>query len=336
MVEEMKQLGQHHTLFNGIDASTQKRFNLRAHILNVAGDGIALAEAMGLASPGNAIRPCHHCTIKATQAPNGTYYIPHQPQHFTQPLPKRENLRVMLDLWREIEAIGRKKDIGTRVGIKRWSILNELPSIHQPRSYALDLMHNVLSNITPQLYALWTGSRFDSDDMRQLKTKAKLQARKDAQSASQQRAQPTSLPLQQPAAYVIPDKEWISISHSIEQSRSTIPQSLGQGGRSIANHSKGFKAMEWEAFLLHYAIPMLEHHTEFHPYLKNFLLLKEIYIVARSWKISHLQLDQLRSQCKQFVKSFELLYIQGDENRMKVCGINIHSLLHLGRSYLHT
>lgn len=50
MVEEMKKLGQHHTPFVGINASTQKRFCLRAHILNVAGDGIALAEAMGLAS----------------------------------------------------------------------------------------------------------------------------------------------------------------------------------------------------------------------------------------------------------------------------------------------
>ena len=104
-------------------------------MINISRDGPALAKAMGIANPGNAIRPCHYCTIRATRAPNGTYYIPHSADQLRGNLNYRYNLRAMIAEWHSIQAVGKKKEMSTLSGIRRWSIFNELPSIHMPRRY---------------------------------------------------------------------------------------------------------------------------------------------------------------------------------------------------------
>ena len=107
-------------------------------MINISRDGPALVEVMGMANPGNAIRPCHYCTIRATRAPNGTYYILHSAEELRGNLNYRHNLRAMMEELYSIQAIGKKKEMATLSSIRRWSIFNELPSIHIPRRYVID------------------------------------------------------------------------------------------------------------------------------------------------------------------------------------------------------
>ena len=88
--------------------------------------------------------------------------------------------------------------------------------------------------------------------------------------------------------------------------------------------------MEWQAWLILYAIPLLEHIPEFLPYLRNFALLRDIYLIARSWSISSADLIKLRSLCVEFVRTYQELYYSGVNERIFVMGINIHLLLYLG------
>ena len=50
-----------------------------------------------------------------------------------------------------------------------------------------------------------------------------------------------------------------------------------------------------------YTIPLLEDQPELEPWLDIIILLRDIYLIVRSWLISREQLESLRSMCIKFV-----------------------------------
>ena len=74
---------------------------------------------MGIANPGNAIRPCYYYTIRATRALNSIYYIPHSAKELRGNLNYRHNLRAIIEELYSIQAIGKKKEIATLSSIRR-------------------------------------------------------------------------------------------------------------------------------------------------------------------------------------------------------------------------
>ena len=78
LVNELQQLD------NGIldveDRHNGSFFTLRAHVLLVTGDGLAIAQIMGTKSLGAALKPCCMCDKEGTPSCKGrktTYYFPH-------------------------------------------------------------------------------------------------------------------------------------------------------------------------------------------------------------------------------------------------------------------
>lgn len=69
-------------------------------------------------------------------------------------------------------------------------------------------------------------------------------------------------------------------------------------------------------------------------YLENFQDLRKLYKISRQRAISHAELVEVARLSKQFLVNFERLYYRGDERRIRVCTINIHSIIHLCRSPL--
>jgi hypothetical protein len=123
---------------------------------------------MGMATPGNAIKPCHQCQIIATKGLNNHYYPAYTLEDFVE-LKPRNNLREMIELWDECNAIGKKKKLLRLYGITRKSILLQLSSLHFPRSFPLDPMHCILLNVTPRIVEYWGGKWLQQE--RQLATK---------------------------------------------------------------------------------------------------------------------------------------------------------------------
>ena len=82
-----------------------------------------------------------------------------------------------------------------------------------------------------------------------------------------------------------------------------------------------------------YAIPLLEDQPELEPWLDIIILLRDIYLIARSWSISREQLESLRSMCIEFVTKWQVYYLEGENGRISSMGVNVHYLLHLGQFY---
>ncbi|CCD56290.1 hypothetical protein BofuT4_P149000.1 [Botrytis cinerea T4] len=351
-----------HRLYNSF---TKKPFTLRAWIIIVSGDGPGRAESMGLKEPGNAYRPCHYCMICGVRKPDGgSYYIPHTAAQLqVGGLELRNNVRRQLNEWEGMRVSKAAK--GKYWGFARCSILLRLESIHFTKSAGIDIMHCILQNIVQDLHLLWGGRRFNLDDEKFYRKRVKeLKKRRKQQ---EHRALFSSLGPGNPALdrvrnatasqvsgsedverdvkdqredgldeeaflapYVVPEKEWRRLGTIQEEARYTIPSQLGQGARRIDKYWKGYKAAEWEEFLIRDGTILLADLPGFNPYLENFTLLKDIYVLCRKRSISEEDIKSLEQKSRDFVRTFQELYYQDKEDRMKVCKINIHSLLHLG------
>jgi hypothetical protein len=289
-----------------VDGDTGKEFVLRAHVLIVTGDGPATADAMGMKSPGNAFRPCRMCEIEGvrrTDVRKSPYYVPHTDYPFERP-PIRTRLRA------DIELVEEANDDESRkvTGIKGKSELLRLRSIHFPRSFPGDIMHCVLQNVTPMLFQLWNRTKLTIDD----KNTSNPTAHQDG----------SGLP-----SYYLEKDDLDSIGEALAQSRATIPLSLGHAPRRIDNHYKGFKAAEWKAWLIHYGTPLLWQHLH-ETYLANFRDLGTFYRLATAPVVSCDDVSQIASIARNFVRRYEKIYYRNEQERLPVCTINIHSILH--------
>lgn len=280
-----------------LDGRTLASFNLRAWVTMVTGDGPALADAIGMKRPGNAFRPCRTCQIKAEKGgPRArTYYVPHSGYNFKNP-PLRSNLREVIRLVAEADS-----EESSRIsGISRSSILLELRSLHFPRSFPADIMHLVLQNIAPTLYALWNRTKLSCD--------------KDEH---------------QP--YHLGGESIESISSALADSRSHVPTYLGHAPRRIDNHHKGYKAAEWEAWLKLFGVPLLDQRLN-EQCVDNFRILCQIYTLATRHFLRPADIRFLDALVVKFVQSYEQIYLGAgsshDLQRLPVCSVNIHYLLH--------
>lgn len=329
-IEELNHLGRE-GVDNVYNDSTGTLFTLRAFVILVTGDGPASAEAMGMKNPGNAYRPCHHCMIEGEKGANGIYYIPHT-NIDVDSLPARKNLRQVLTSFGTITNKALREAKGKELGLTRASILLELQSLRFPESFPLDLMHCLHLNISPMLHTLM-GGRKSADDPSSKSALRKYQKRvaKDFGEAAAA-ALVESEAFLPPQDCVISVKNWREIGAWQESSRKTIPSLLGQGPRPIDTRVKGYKAAEWEAWLVRDGLTLMAHMgPAFLPYLQNFSRLRDIYLLATARTITPQQLHTLRCQCYTWVTEFEDLYHGGDFDRLSVCKINAHSLLHLGK-----
>jgi Transposase family tnp2 len=289
-----------------IDGDDGQEFVLRAHVLIVTGDGPAVADAMGMKSPGNAYRPCRMCKIPGERrygARHSPYYVPHTTFAFDNP-PMRTDLR------EDIRLVEEAGDDKTRMltGIRGSTELLRLQSIHFPRSFPGDIMHCVLQNITPCLFQLWNRTKLAIDD-----TNPSQPTRCTDRSGM--------------PSYYLATSDLNSIGDALSRSHSTIPTSLGHAPRRIDNHYKGFKAAEWKAWLIHYGPPLLWKHLH-ERYLANFRILGQFYKLSTAPLISRDSVQKIAALARQFVGSYEELYYRNEQERLPVCTINIHSILH--------
>jgi hypothetical protein len=282
-----------------IDGETRSVFQLRAWVTMVTGDGPALADAIGMKRPGNAFRPCRTCEIKAERGDgkSKTYYVPHTNYDFGNPS-LRSNLREIIKL---VDAAD-SEEYRKLFGISRSSILLELRSLHFPRSFPADIMHQVLLNIVSLLYKLWNRTKLAIDD------------RNDSNFAIR--------------PYHLDDAAIGIISSALETARANIPSYLGHAPRRIDNHYNSYKAAEWEAWLKLFGVPLLDQHLD-ERYVDNFRTLSRIYTLATRHSLNGVDIDLLEVLALQFVQSFESLYFGGDPQKLPVCSVNIHYLLHL-------
>ena len=291
LVDEMVEMGDG---VPALDGRTLTSFDLRAWITMVTGGGPALADAIGMKRPGHALRPCRTCLIEAESA-GRTYYVPHSSYDFNNP-PLRSGFREAIQLVEETDS----EEDRRVTGISRSSILLELRSVHFPRSFPADIMQLVLRNITPTLSALWNRTKLSCDE---------------------DNRQPYHLNRQSVKA----------INSALFYSRTHVPADL-DAPRRVNKRHKGDKATEWEAWLKWFGLPLLDQRLN-DQYLDNFRILGQIYTLATRHSLCQADIELLDSLVIGFVRSYEQLYLgtapNHDPQRLPVCSVNIHYLLHL-------
>jgi hypothetical protein len=279
---------------------------------------------MGMKCPGNAYRPCRTCKIVGTrkESERGIYFVPHSDYNFQDP-PVRTGLRERIDL---VERASTRLD-GTasttdayrkKHGITRKSILLELESIHFPRSFPVDIMHCVLLNITRMMFKLWIRKHLPIDDQKRRGNYVDTSGR---------------------APYYLRSDKLDEIGSALATARPDIPAHLGHAPRRIDNHYKGFKASEWKGWLLYFGVPLLDQSfteggdsgrakSERAEYVANFRQLGQLYSLATQRSLNESDIPCVAQLANEFVQTFEKLYYRGEPDRLQVCTINLHSLLH--------
>ena len=304
LVDEMIKL--HHGVKGVYNCFTKSDFELHAWIVIVSADGPARAEGLGMNNPGNAFKPCPYCFITGTLS-GGRYHVVHPPNFWRNP-PMRTNLREVIAAWDLETDISEKNKLSTLYGIRRVSILLQLPSLHFPRSFPIDIIHCFLLNVTPYIIGLWGGQKL-------VDKKPKNQPAGPAQKLD----------------YVLNKDIWIEVGTAQETSRAFIPRQLGQAPRRIDKYAAGMKSAEWEALLVRDGLTLFEDFLDLDPFMVNFARLRSIYISARSWHVTPEMLKTLEIECPRWVTEYESLYYKGELSRASVCKINGHHIGHLGR-----
>jgi hypothetical protein len=335
LVEEL------HILADGVadvkNDFTGESFDLRAHLILVSADGPASADAMGLKRPGNAIRPCHHCMIPgvngADKEGKSHYYVPHKDIQDLANLPPRTQLRDLIDHFDALPSGGEKTGLGQYTGIVKRSILQDINTLSFPESFPPDLMHCVLQNIMPKIFNLFGGTKKAERSAAKVadeEYRKRAEREWGVEAVAEKAATATAKYLATDLPSTLPDRVWDEVGKTQDESRRTIPTLLGQGPRPINTRWKGYKAMEWEAFLIRDGLSLLSHlDLQYEQNLLNFQVLRSIYVAATSKRLSKADITRLRSDCIAFVRKFEELYYKCP-SQLNNCLLNVHSLLHLG------
>jgi len=162
-------------------------------------------------------------------------------------------------------------------------------------------MHCVLQNITPTLYRLWNRTKLLVDDPK------------------------TGGEGREP--YHLDAQILETISSSLAAARTDIPTYLGHAPRRISNHYNGFKAAEWDAWLRLFGVPLLDQHLG-KEFVANFRMLGQFYDLATRHSLLDTDIPYITELTTRFVCTYEQLYYRGEPERLPVCTINIHYLLH--------
>ena len=289
-----------------IDASRGgEDFTLKAHLVLVTGDGRAVAKAMGMKEPGNALYPCRTCEIKATHGQTKHYYIPHTYVDVRN-LPFRQNMGSFIDTWTPSP-----HDSDAEKGITRRSLLRKIPSLYWPDSFPVDTMHCIAHNLTQDVFRLLWGAKW-----------AKLH------------------PTDPSPPYCVRPIDKVRISEALRDARRTVPASVAPPPREIQmDDIKRLKTAEWKAFLLVYGPAILQGAIPT-AYWKNFCDLSHLYSLLLHPTVRPTHVNDIRDTAERFVKQHEKLYYTDFREvdtfpRIQVCTLQRHSLLHLADDVLN-
>lgn len=109
-----------------------------------------------------------------------------------------------------------------KTGINGKTVLTLLPSMIPPQCFPLDTMHLIMLNIFWRMFLLWSGNFFKSQN--------------GVASFTEE--------------YELSGAIWTKIGDETENHRSSLPLSFGSPCRDINKHWRGYKAEEWQNWML--------------------------------------------------------------------------------------
>ncbi|KAL7280964.1 hypothetical protein ACG7TL_005913 [Trametes sanguinea] len=287
------------------DTLSDTLFLLRAYLIVAFGDIPAMSLLMRMKGH-NALTPCRMCTIRGVRGPSGG-----SKRYDPAALPLRSHEDFLANA-REIDVApteAQAERLRKLYGIKGTPLLSSISSLSFPRSFPYGFMHLIWENLIPNLVSLWTG------DFKGLGL-----ARGDGDGRE------TSAP------FVIPQDAWEELGSICASASRTIPSAFGAALPNIASDRGLFTAEMWANFTLYLAPALLRDRFRDRRYYTHFLQLVDLLKICLQFEYSSNDIKTVKAGFAEWVKDFERLYYQYDPERLSMCPLTLHALLHIGDS----
>ncbi|KAG8732066.1 hypothetical protein FRC10_001260, partial [Ceratobasidium sp. 414] len=295
---------------------TRRDFLLRHHPVLVAGDMQAikhLEEMKGV----NAKVPCRGCeSVGIYSAERRTYYIPlaaplssDRPAASTSsydplalPLRTEARMATQLDKMDRAATSREYEELAKRYGISGHSILDRIPSIKRPTSYPYEFLHLFLLNHVPDLLTLWIGGN-------------------------------PGIPDAGCENYLISREDWAAIGKETEAATNLLPTAFIRPLPNIQTRQRVFCGESWSFWTL-YVGPIVLRGRLPKKYYDHFLGLVSIIKCLLEFENSTERIERLREEIAEYVERYEEYYYQYNYNRVCVCKLVVHALLHVADDVL--
>ncbi|QRV80956.1 Transposase family tnp2 [Ceratobasidium sp. AG-Ba] len=295
---------------------TGRHFILRHHPILVSGDMQAIKHLEEMKGVGGKL-PCRGCESEAIyHLGKRTYYLP-----LTEPLdpdnpaarsasydpldlPNRTEARMKRQTEKMLNAKSTREyeKLGTKYGISGPTILDRIPSLQRPTSYPHEFLHLFLLNHLKDLVALWSGN--------------------DA-----------AVPDDGCENYRISSADWEAIGRESEAATASIPSYFTRPLGNIKTQPWLYCGESW-AFWLLYIGPIVLRNRLASKYYKHFMELVSIVKCLIQFENSTERIERLREEIAGYVERYEEYYYQYNYDRISVCKLTLHALLHVADDVL--
>lgn len=307
LVEELYQLKRGSTA--AYDARRRRLFSLRAYLVLVFGDMPAISMLMRMKGH-NGISPCRACRIRGVRTDGSkTHYAPLHRKHDQSYDPLHLPLRTHDTMMRHALQVADPDISGAesnrrakRYGITGVPLLSTVSSLSFPASFPHDFMH-LIENIVPSLVAMWTGSY------------------KDIVGGC--------------TDYVIVGTVWEAIGDACTNSGSTTPSVFGARVPNIHTQRYQFTAENWIVWSTLLGPVLLRGRFRRPVYYDHFVQLVELINACMQLELSDEEIDKIEAGMAAWVQRYEKLYYQYKKDRLAVCTLPIHALLHVAQDIRH-
>lgn len=185
-------------------------------------------------------------------------------------------------------------------GVTGISIFTELKSFRLPAAFPIDFMYLVFEDI---MYRHWSAAFWGNSS--------------------------------QVDPYVISTDRWKSVGEIMSQCRRSMPSSFGRPPRDITKYVNGWKAEEWQNWIILYSMPLVSiAPSSFAEYLHGWALLLRAVQICVQPTMTGAQVQEVRRHLVSFVRHYEKVYYKKklERSRLSVCTSIVHYLLHVADS----
>ncbi|KAG8686434.1 hypothetical protein FRC11_008958, partial [Ceratobasidium sp. 423] len=299
------------------DSHHNRPFVLHAYLITCFGDMPAVAKLMYMKGH-NGKHPCHACRIGGVRNPDRTpgedhkmNYTPlsrpfttgrHEPRQIDPlnlPHCNHTEFIIQANLVKTAQNDAEADQQAQHYGINMVSPLSRLSSLDFPSSFPHDFMHTVFENVIPLLIDLWTCSR---------KFATFGSGTKD---------------------YILNPDIWQSVGIACVESGGMIPAIFGCQVPNIALDHSQSTAKSTLLFATLLAPALLHGRFKSRQYYDHFIELVSLIDTCMALELRQTEIPTICKQFANWVTKFKWLYYRHTPNRLHVCTLPIHSLLHI-------
>ncbi|KAI0057071.1 hypothetical protein BV25DRAFT_1872566 [Artomyces pyxidatus] len=135
-------------------------------------------------------------------------------------------------------------------------------------------------------------------------------------------------------SYQLPRSVWDAIGVATAASGSTIPGAYGARPPNVATDHTATTADSWSFWTLYIGPVLLRRSFTDSKYYDHFVNLVKLLHKCLEFSFTVQDVDSLREGFVQWVLDFEDLYYQHDPERISICPVTIHALLHIADSII--